>query len=1750
MKKGIVFFLLTLATGAFAQFYTDTTSLNFWQLKALNDAHFDSIRIERELQGIFDMKGTGYGKYRKWVQYWTDFMPADGNFSVAAEASQALYLDQFSTAQNQQIPNPGSVNAPPLAWEEVGPFNYSKIKKWVNNQWINPHQQGMQNTRFDGGVGLFDRILRHPTNNQMLFTSSSEGGGLFYSEDNGETWKSGGTDKIPQPKITAIAAKPGTNSVWVIGLMNGAVYLTANKGVTWKCINAADVIITLFGQQGNTLQSDSTLWMLSSGNNLYNERESTYDLHFSQTGDTLFAAGFNGLYYCPNYTSANRVWRRYTITAPYPLNPVYPDYEFLNFSALFKHHRNNTDYWFAVGWVYSAKNKSFVDTTLIPPNANKRVRWYSFYVSTDQGATWQNLPLPQNIMQGHFRTFDEYRTAAVKVDAAKNARYVHFSMPNDLNNRTHLLLFDIQTNQWSYHQTILGPNPRPHWSPHAFAVNQLNLSGKEAYVFNNEYIIYNWPDSVNPQILDPGYGNKFHPDVRALHCDLDGTWWLATDGGLYKSADGFQTFVPKSEGLNASEPSAHFGLAQKKPYLVGAGYWHSGIQMYNPDDNENWHHWSLGDGWYGLFDFNNPNLFLSYDQGNSPRRLTTGYNTVSTTSFTGGQVFSAAGSELTQGLIYTKFYQIKRSPDFGATSNLSTLPVDGTPSFYGDTIKRNGALYLAPSDDNILYVQDFFTSDTTGTDRLLKVTDAAGAGNTYTSIPITQLASFVDEAPMCIDERNPHRFWIANPNPVKETASPYYGKKIWEYHNGSFTDITHTIAGKPDFPWYISISSIARDRETGILYIGTNNGIYYLDTDGTPVWRLYSQNIPFARATLKINHCEGYLYASSFRRGIWKAPLIRSTAYDTPLEPDPGAWEITGTGNVWNGRINLFRDVVVKTGAELTVTGEVYVYGRQKIVVEPGAILRINGGRITDGCGYPWQGIQLWGNSAQPQTEGPGGFYPQARLVMGNATLENAENAVTTWKPEDWTKTGGLIQASNSTFRNNRRSVELRYYTHPDKSRFTGCTFVTDGPVAGGNLHTQHMVTAENISGTRFTGCVFECTDMNLPLLPVGIYTHNARFEVVPGTTSQVYPPPPASLVPTRFKGLRAGIEALNGSTRNFTVDTALFENCYYGVLTQNVNHFEVMRSRFALKAQGVFGYRAIGIQNSHGSLFKIENNRFINPDTDPQDYRIYGIYTDNSGGASNEIYNNLYTGMQVANLSTRSNWSPKGSFTGAHGLRYRCNVQDSGKSDILIATGTIGKNQGTVTTNPLPPFNLIFNPAGNTFSAAPLPTGHIRNNGTQTIQYVHHNQNGSPWQVEPVEISALVDKVQATENLINRAAYCPSRLPAPTVQVRKELAEALLLNHKPDFDDAAYVYLNLLDGGNTGYLINSVEYAWSQQTWELRGELLNLSPFLSMEVLYEVANNTDVLPHAVQLEVFMANPHCVRDREFMEYLEEKDLPMPGWMINLLTGQANTRTLKDELENRMAYHAYPLEYARAELGRLIHADTLLYAPDSLLLHTLGSGGGEHHIFAARTLAELENFEEALHVTDSLLTIKGLPATTGRELTVQKQFIALLQKYRQQGMHYSRLDTASQQELSAFADSGNLAAQQAARNILCFYYGYEYLPQVPEEVPEPKKGKNNTTNSASGAYAHSLVKVYPNPAQRHVVFEYRLPSASGAEARLEIFNLKGNIVYSGLLSGQEGVFVWNPEYGIPAGDYPYRVSMGAMVIQSGLIQLIR
>ena len=51
----------------------------------------------------------------------------------------------------------------------------------------------------------------------------------------------------------------------------------------------------------------------------------------------------------------------------------------------------------------------------------------------------------------------------------------------------------------------------------------------------------------------PGYGFGIHPDVHEIVTSEDGSMYVCTDGGVYRSDDGGLTYQPKNKGFNVTQ---------------------------------------------------------------------------------------------------------------------------------------------------------------------------------------------------------------------------------------------------------------------------------------------------------------------------------------------------------------------------------------------------------------------------------------------------------------------------------------------------------------------------------------------------------------------------------------------------------------------------------------------------------------------------------------------------------------------------------------------------------------------------------------------------------------------------------------------------------------------------------------------------------------------------------------------------------------------------------------------------------------------------------------------------------------------------------------------------------------------------------------------------------------------------------------------------------------------------------------------
>ncbi|MDX9906848.1 MAG: S8 family serine peptidase, partial [Bacteroidales bacterium] len=121
----------------------------------------------------------------------------------------------------------------------------------------------------------------------------------------------------------------------------------------------------------------------------------------------------------------------------------------------------------------------------------------------------------------------------------------------------------------------------------------------------------------------------------------------------------------------------------------------------------------------------------------------------------------------------------------------------------------------------------------------------------------------------------------------------------------------------------------------------------------------------------------------------------------------------------WDSDMNIYNNINVEFGAELTIQNcTISISSWAKIIVKPGGKLILNNCILTGICNsIMWPGIEVWGYPNAPQFKYPLLPYPQGVIILNGATIENAVTAINLWKPDDYTMTGGIVEAYNSTFK-------------------------------------------------------------------------------------------------------------------------------------------------------------------------------------------------------------------------------------------------------------------------------------------------------------------------------------------------------------------------------------------------------------------------------------------------------------------------------------------------------------------------------------------------------------------------------------------------------------------------------------------------------------------------------------------------------------------------------------------------------------
>lgn len=112
--------------------------------------------------------------------------------------------------------------------------------------------------------------------------------------------------------------------------------------------------------------------------------------------------------------------------------------------------------------------------------------------------------------------------------------------------------------------------------------------------------------------------------------------------------------------------------------------------------------------------------------------------------------------------------------------------------------------------------------------------------------------------------------------------------------------------------------------------------------------------------------------------------------------------------------------------------------------------------------------------------------------------------------------------------------------------------------------------------------------------------------------------------------------------------------------------------------------------------------------------------------------------------------------------------------------------------------------------------------------------------------------------------------------------------------------------------------------------DLMSKSPYLSDTVLKSSAVKEEVLTDMLIRDVMVSNPQSAKEDEVIQKLEERDEPLPDYMMDQIMAGLDSIGAQEILKRELAGHRTRRQSAYRDLHRIFKTDTALGGSDSLM----------------------------------------------------------------------------------------------------------------------------------------------------------------------------------------------------------------------------
>lgn len=1259
----------------------------------------------------------------------------------------------------------------------------------------------------------------------------------------------------------------------------------------------------------------------------------------------------------------------------------------------------------------------------------------------------------------------------------------------------------------SYNPQGVGPERAMGWtiSPVLNGSNDLSMvHGNTAPIRQSNNLLDNnlciWSDVSSSNPLYPYSTCKIHVDMHYMCFEPDGqTLWVGNDGGVFKSTmpDLKNNWEEKNDGL-AVATVHHLAISDQNDGVALSGAYDNGSVRYTKSNNL-WSekHVAIGDGFQCIIDWSNPLRMLVSPQFSIHRSIDGGNNFSPIQSGFHWETFFEQNKIFPDVLYGTNEFGVKSSVNFGTTwSNIAEYP--------NVNDNKTWRVYVSPTDGNYLY-SSWYGNSSGSPQKVFKSTTGGGTNpGDWVDVGSPSENHWIKS--ISVDYFDPNHIWVAT-NPHVYDVNTL---------TQEWTDISNGL------PSYISIKHLEQLNGTeGVLFAGTNYGLYYYN-EIDQIWQHVEGNLPNVTVTdIQIDLENNRIAVSTFGRGVWEAQLPCTTE---------GNAMIINSNKTWSLNRRISQNVIIEPENTLIINNAtIRLTENAKIVVKPGARLIINGSRLTSVCSGPWLGIEVQGNSDEIQAAAYQGV-----LEINGGTIENAICAVKTYKPdpsmetdpldpqysglEGWT--GGMVLATNATFRNNRMGVVFPYYRLGSASFFDACTFETTGDLPDASI-PDNFVRMNNIAGVQFFGCVFRNTNPDPDLLPEnrgsGIYAYDATLVVSPKCQDANC----TTFARGSFSKLYYGIRDLSsGENRTTYLDRQDFVDNFRGVYFGGRNYVEFTRNYIRPYAEQTSqNPQTYGVYFDQCTGYHIEENTFDSENTAKLGI---GLIVHKSGQEANEVYRNTFTNLRYASIAQSFNRGRNNE-----GLCYKCNNFDNNLYDVKISrenASLLSTMDGIAAHQGYYALGNSLAPAGNLFSNIPNNGSFAFYNSANGINYYKHQNPPYPSRTHPVYCQGTGSVYVITVPQTDRTYACPSKLDLGdgTADDRDMMAAAS--------DEATALSAELAtlkDGGNTAALAQTVEAGTAAQAIELRDELLAVSPYLTDTVLDASIQQEEALPNALLRDVMVANPQAAKSDELLTKLDNRQTPMPNEMWNEIMGGAAVSGDKENMEAAIGFWKNEEYYRWSRINRRMLINQAV--ADSMVEEWTNSTLTEARSNLALYYLAAGDPNSGISVLDTALVQLSESSPEWNELVALRGYIQTI------ATAYPLPDTSMTASFEAITEQSDGLAEALSRNALIQTGALSY--NEPILVNEGLKSERTHKHGLKPVNENNtdLLAIYPNPAKGYFVAKVTLSGQSGG---LSLISPSGVVVMEKQIEHSSSVTI--PVSHLAAGAYTVRLTENGVI----------